>query len=302
MSETSFSILKKMIFIPSIICTLGVIIMILSYKIKRSPQHLNLLFLSLNDLIYYISILLPFDEKEIISNVCLTQGLLTNFTKQGSIIWYFIISYTCLINTLNSKYYLQNKVKFTIIYLLCSLIIPFIYCLYLYFFDLIGNDIYYCNIFLKSELMKFYIMKNQCYILFFEIFEYFLNLFCYKKCSKYILNIEKNTKKKNNEHNKNNKLLIKIPFIYLIISPIGILNTFFRIYSYLQINFLLEYLNLFSEGFKGIFIFIIFSLNIHFSKVKKNMKKIKLRKKKKYFPDKKENSLLEPFFLLKDEN
>ena len=75
------------------------------------------------------------------SNVCLTQGLLTNFTKQGSIIWYFIISYTCLINTLNSKYYLQNKVKFTIIFLLCSLLIPFIYCLYLYFFDLIGNDI-----------------------------------------------------------------------------------------------------------------------------------------------------------------
>ena len=149
--------------------------------------------------------------------------------------------------------------------------------------------------------MKFYIMKNQSYILFFEIFEYFLNLFCYKKCSKYILNIEKNTKKKNNEHNKNNKLLIKIPFIYLIISPIGILNTFFRIYSYLQINFLLEYLNLFSEGFKGIFIFIIFILNIHFSNVKKNMKKIKLRKKKKYFPDKKENSLLD-FLLLKDEN
>ena len=66
MSETSFSILKKIIFIPSIICTLGVIIMILSYKIKRSPQHLNLLFLSLNDLIYYISILLLFNDDEII--------------------------------------------------------------------------------------------------------------------------------------------------------------------------------------------------------------------------------------------
>ena len=254
MDNTYLLFLKKLFLIPSIICTIPVLIMILAYKIKKYPSYINVLFLLLNDLLYYVSILLTFNNKELIDSLCITQGFLLNFSKQGSIIFNFFISYTCLMETINPKYYLQNRFKFTIIFLLCSTLIPFFICLYLYIFNLFGNDIYYCSLPLSTKIKRFFVINTQGIILFFEIFEYFLILYCYKNCKKLIQNIEKRSKKTI----KINKQILYFPLIYLIISPVGMFNKYKRLINFLEIYPFFEYLNLILEGLKGIIILLLF--------------------------------------------
>ena len=278
MDNTYLLFLKKLFLIPSIICTIPVLIMILAYKIKKYPSYINVLFLLLNDLLYYVSILLTFNNKELIDSLCITQGFLLNFSKQGSIIWNFFISYTCLMETINPKYYFQNRFKLTIIFLLCSILIPIIICLYLYIFNLYGNDIYYCSLSLNTKIKRLYVMKNQRIILFLEIFEYFLILYCYKKCKELIFTIENKIKKKI----KSNTEILYYPLIYLIISPIGMINKLKRLQYFLEIYPFFEYLNLILEGLKGIFILLLFftstSLHVNISKPIKKVKKRKYNK------------------------
>ena len=278
MDNTYLLFFKKLFLIPSILCTIPVIIMILAYKIKKYPSYINLLFLLLNDLLYFVSILLTFYNNELIDSLCITQGFLLNFSKQGSIIWNFFICYTCLIEIINPKYYIHNKFRFTIIFLFFSTLIPFFICLYLYIFNLYGNDIYYCSLSLNTKIKRIFIMNNQRVILFFEVFEYFLILYCYKKCKAFIFNIENKIKKKI----KSNKEILYYPLIYLIISPIGIINKFKRLQSFLEISPFFEYLNLILEGLKGIFILLLFftspGLQINISKPFKKSKKKKYNK------------------------
>ena len=272
-------IFKKIFGIVSIILLIFISMLFwFSKKIKRKITNNSILYLTIIEIGYLISVLLPYDINNPDSNLCFTQALLINFFHHGRLLWCFLMAYLCIMESMNKMFFENHLILFSILFLFVLLLIPFFSSLFLFLNKLSGNYGAYCLLPLNNEEMRYYVITIHIYYTAMKLCFIIITLYC-------IIQSRKNKKifKKIGNYKSNHKHLI-YPKVICILQTIDLSTNVYKIVFINSSTFLMELLHIFLNCSEGIFVFIIFVrsslFQTLFSRFYKNFKKKRRNKKK----------------------
>jgi hypothetical protein len=157
-------IFKKLFSIVSLILLFFISMLFwFSKKIRRRITNIGILYLIITEILYLISILLPYDINNPDSKLCFAESLLINFFNHARLAWCFLMTYICIMESMNKLSFENHFLLFSIIYIFILITIPFLLSLYVYLNDLSGNYGAYCYLPLNNEEMRFYIVRIHIY-------------------------------------------------------------------------------------------------------------------------------------------
>jgi hypothetical protein len=272
-------IFKKIFGIVSIILLIFIVLLFwFSKKIKRKITNNSILYLTMIEIGYLISVLLPYYINNPDSNLCFIETLLINFFNHGRIVWCFLMTYLCIMESMNKILFENHLLLFSILFLFILLLISFLSSLFLFLNKLSGNYGAYCFLPLNNEEMRYYVIKIHIY--------YTAIKFCFIIITLYnIIQSRKNKKifKKVGNYKSNHKYLI-YPKIICFLQTLDLGTNIYKIILINSSTFWIELLHIFLNCSEGSFVFIIFVrsslFQTLFSRFYKNFKKKKRNKKK----------------------
>ena len=249
-----------------------------SKNIKKRITNISILYLTIFEICYLISILLPYNINNPDSNLCLAETLLINFFHHGRLSWCFLMSYLCIMESMNKISFENHLVLFSIIFMIVLILIPFFSSFFIFFNKLSGNYGAYCYLPLNNEEMRYYIIKTHIYFTAIKFCFIIITFYC-------IIQSKKNKKifKKVGNYKSNHKYL-SYPKIICYLQTVDLSTNIYKIVSINSSTFWIELLHIFLNCSEGLFIFIIFVrstlFQTLFSKFYKSFKKKRTNKKK----------------------
>lgn len=272
-------IFKKLFSIVSLILLFFISMLFwFSKKIKRRITNIGILYLIIIEILYLISILLPYDINNPDSKLCFAESLLINFFNHARLAWCFLMTYICIMESMNKLSFENHFLLFSIIYIFILITIPFLLSLYVYLNDLSGNYGAYCYLPLNNEEMRFYIVRIHIY--------YTAIKFCFIVITFYCIFQSKKNKKlyKKAGNYKSNYKYLSYPKLICFLQFLDLSTNIYKIVKINSSTFWMELLHIFLNCSEGIFIFIIFVrstlFQTLFSIFYKNFKKRRASRKK----------------------
>lgn len=277
---TTLLIFKKLFTIVSLILLIFIAMLFwFSKNIKNRITNKGILYLALIEILYLISILLPYNSNNPDNTLCFVESLLINFFSHSRIVWCFLMSYVCIMESMNKQTFENHPLLIAFSFLFILFIIPFLSSLFLFLNELSGNYGAYCFLPLNNEEMRYYIVKIHIFYTALKVCFIIITFYCIYQSKKY-----KKIFKKFVKYKSNNKYLIYPKLICILQS----LDTGTNIYKIISINsstFLIELVHIVLNCSEGIFIFIIFIrsslFQTLFSRFYKKFKKRRGQKKKR---------------------
>lgn len=284
-------IFKKLFSILSLLVLIFIAMLFwFSKKIKRRITNKSILYITLIEILYLISVLLPYNINNPDSKLCFTESILINFFHFARLTWCFLMTYICIMESMNKIIFENHLILFSIIFIFLLILIPFFSSLYIFLNDLSGNYGAYCYLPLNNEEMRFYIIKIHIYYTAFKACFIIITFYC-------ILQSRRNKKifKNVGNYKSNHKYLI-YPKIICIMQSLDIITNIYKIASINSSTFWIELLHIFLNCSEGLFIFIFFVrstlFQTLFSRFYKNFKKRRGNKKKRRSTFRSINSLM----------
>ena len=272
-------IFKKVFGIASLILLIFIAMLFwFSKNIKRKITNTSILYLSIIEICYLISILLPYNNNNPDSTLCYTESLLINFFYNSRLVWCVLMSYICIMESMNKIAFENHPLLFSIIFASILFLIPFISSLFLFINELSGNYGAYCYLPLNNEEMRYYINTIHIYYTAIKACFIIITFYC-------IYQSRKNKKifKKLANYKSNHKYLV-YPKIICILQTFDILTNIYKIIFINSSTFWIELIHIFLNCSEGIFIFIFFIrstlFQTLFSRFYKKVKKRRGFKKK----------------------
>ena len=268
-------IFKKIFGIVSIILLIFIALLFwFSKKIKGKITNNSILYLTIIEIGYLISVLLPYYINNPDSNLCFTQTLLINFFHHGRLLWCFLMAYLCIMESMNKMFFENHLILFSILFLFILLLIPFFSSLLLFLNKISGNYGAYCFLPLNNEEMRYYVITIHIYYTAIQLCFIIITLHN-------VIQSRKNRKifKKVGNYKSNHKYLI-YPKVICILQTVDLSTNIYKIVFINSSTFFMELLHIFLNCSEGLFVFIIFVrsplFQTLFSRFYKNFKKKKL--------------------------
>ena len=284
-------ILKKIISILSLLVLIFIVMLFwFSKKLKKRITNISILYLALIEIFYLISVLLPYNINEPDSKLCFAESLLINFFHHARLTWCFLMTYLCIMESMNKITFENHFLLFSIIFIFLLILIPFCSSIYIYLNDLSGNYGAYCFLPLNNEEMRFYIIRIHIYFTAVKFCFIIITFYC-------ILQSRRNKKifKNVGNYKSNHKYLIYAK-IMCILQSVDIITNIYKIVTINSSTFWIELLHIFLNCSEGMFIFIFFVrstlFQTLFSRFYKNIKKRRANKKKRRNTFRSINSLI----------
>ena len=284
-------ILKKIFSILSLIVLIFISMLFwFSKKIKKRITNICILYLTIIEIGYLISILLPYNINNPDSNLCFAETLLINFFHHCRLAWCFLMAHICILESMNKISFENHHILCSIIFIIILILIPFPSSIFLFINRLSGNYGAYCHLPLNNEEMRFYIIKTHIYFTAVKLCFIIITFYC-------ILQSKKNKKifRKVSNYKNNHKYLI-YPKLICWLQTADLSTNIYKIVLINSSTFWVELLHIFLNCSEGIFIFIIFIrstlFQILFSRFYKNFKKNRGNKRKHGNTFKSINSLI----------
>ena len=249
--------IKRFCCIPSLIACVIILSLFWFFKEIRGISIENIIYLTFSEIVYSISLLLPFYSEKPHSYLCLIQSFLLNFCIYSRFIWTSIISYCCLTNTIKHDYLERHKTFYRNLFLSIAIIIPFCLSVYLVAYSMYGNSGCYCWLSIDSDDRRGFMRKNQIFFLFVKITIMILILFFVVKTMK-ILSMQR---RRNKNKLGDNEHLKYYPILLLFGSSFGVINRIVNIVSINTFYVWLISIQLIADSIQGVFIFLIFILS-----------------------------------------
>jgi len=273
------SIFKKIFGIISLIVLIFISMLFwFSKKIKARITNKSILYLTLIEIGYLISVLLPYYNMSPDSDLCFAETLLINFFGNCRIVWCFLMTYICIMESMNKLSFENHNLLFSILFILAIVLIPILTSLFLFFNRLSGNYGAYCLLPLNNEEMRLYTIKIHIYYTAFKFGFIIMTLYCIYKSRK-----NRKMFKKVGNYKSNHKYLI-YPKLICCLQMIDLSTNIYKIIKINSSMFWIELLHIFLNCSEGIFIFIIFVrstlFQTLFSRFYKKFKKKRIGKKK----------------------
>ena len=272
-------IFKKIFSIISLILLIFIAMLFwFSKNIKKKITNNSILYLILVEILYLITILLPYNYNNPDSTLCFSESLLINFFYHSRLIWCFLMSYICIMESMNKSFFQNHRILLSIICVFILLTIPFFSSLFIYVNKLSGNYGAYCYLPLNNEEMRFYVIKIHIYFTALKICCIIMTFYCIYQSRK-----NKKILKKLGKYKSNHKYLI-YPKLICILQTFDIGTNIYKIFFINSSNFWIELLHIFLNCSEGVFIFIFFMrsslFQTLFSRFYKKFKKRRSHKKK----------------------
>jgi hypothetical protein len=276
----SLLIFKKIFAISSLIILFFVALLFwFSEKVKKKIINKCILYLTLIEIGYLISVLLPYNNYNPDTELCFAEALLINFFSHCRLVWCFLMTYICIMESMNKLFFENHEFLISIIFLLMLILIPALTTLYLSLKKLSGNYGVYCLLPLNNEEMRFYIIKIHIYYTAFKIGFILITFYC-------IFQSRKNKKilKNFSNYRSNHKYLI-YPKIICFMQTLDVGTNIYKIILINSSNYFIELAHIFLNCSEGIviFIFLVRSslFQTLFSRFYKKFKKKRDNKKKR---------------------
>ena len=272
-------IFKKIFSIVSLILLIFISMLFwFSKNIKKKITNNSILYLIIIEILYLISILLPYNYNNPDSSLCFFESLLINYFYHSRLIWCFVMSYVCIMESMNKICFQNHPVFLSFLCVFILLILPFFSTLFLYVNELSGNYGAYCYLPLNNEEMRYYVIKIHIYFTAIKICFIIMTFYCIYQSKK-----NKKIMKNLGKYKSNHKYLI-YPKIICILQSFDIGTNIYKIITINSSNFLIELLHIFLNCSEGVFIFIFFMkstlFQTLFSRFYKKLKKRRAYKKK----------------------
>jgi hypothetical protein len=284
-------ILKKLFGILSLLVLIFIAMLFwFSKKVKKRITNQSILYLTLIEIFYLISVLLPYNINDPDSKLCFAESLLINFFHHARLAWCFLMTHLCIMESMNKITFENHLLLFSILFIFLLIIIPFLSSLHIFLNDLSGNYGAYCYLPLNNEEMRFYIIKVHIYYTAAKLCFIIITFYC-------IIQSRRNKKifKNVGNYKSNHKYLI-YPKIICILQTLDITTDIYKIVTINSSSFWIEFLHIFLNCSEGIFIFIFFVrstlFQTLFSRFYKNFKKRRANKKKRRNTFRSINSLI----------
>ena len=284
-------ILKKLFGILSLLVLIFIAMLFwFSKKVKKRITNQSILYLTLIEIFYLISVLLPYNINDPDSKLCFAESLLINFFHHARLAWCFLMTHLCIMESMNKITFENHLLLFSILFIFLLIIIPFLSSLHIFLNDLSGNYGAYCYLPLNNEEMRFYIIKVHIYYTAAKLCFIIITFYC-------IIQSRRNKKifKNVGNYKSNHKYLI-YPKIICILQTLDITTNIYKIVTINSSSFWIEFLHIFLNCSEGIFIFIFFVrstlFQTLFSRFYKNFKKRRANKKKRRNTFRSINSLI----------
>ena len=244
-------IFKKLFGIISLIILIFVALLFwFSAKIKKKIINKSILYLTLIEIGYLISVLLPYNSNTPDNDLCFAESLLINFFSNCRIVWSFLMAYICIMESMNKLFFENHDFLLSIIFLLVLIILPSLTTLFLFINKLSGNYGAYCLLPLNNEEMRFYIIKIHIYYTAFKLSFILITFYCIYQSRK-----NKKILKDATNYRSNHKYLI-YPKIICCMQTLDIGTNIYKIISINSSTFLIELIHIFLNCTEGIVIFI----------------------------------------------
>jgi len=290
-------IFKKLFSIISLIFLIFISMLFwFSKKIRRRIVNKSILYLTIIEIGYLISVLLPYYINNPDSDLCFAESLLISFFSHARILWCFLMSYICIMESMNKLAFENHLLLFSIIFILTLIIIPLIPTLFIFLNRLSGNYGAYCFLPLNNEEMRYHIIRIHIFYTSIKFSFIIMTFYC-------IYQSRKNKKlyhKKVSNYKSNHKYL-NYPKLICCLQTLDIATNIYKIIFINSSTFWIELAHLFLNCSEGIFIFIIFLrstlFQTLFSRFYKNFKVKKRGNKKRG-----RNTIKSINDLLKDKN
>ena len=246
---------------------------------KKKITNNSILYLIIIEILYLITILLPYNYNNPDSKLCFSESLLINFFYYSRLIWCFLMSYICIMESMNKILFENHRLLLSIICVFILLIIPFFSSFFLYVNELSGNYGAYCYLPLNNEEMRFYVIKIHIYYTTLNLCFIIMTFYCIYQSKK-----NKKVFKKLGKFKSNHKYLI-YPKIICFLQTLDLGTNIYKIIFINSSTFWIELLHIFLNCSEGIFIFIFFMksslFQTLFSRFYKKFKKRSHKKKHK---------------------
>ena len=210
----------------SIITSVIDIILYIFFPQNRSFSFSNIIILSVINLIYSISTLLPTDitlKQPEYTTMCQIQSFMVNSAHCAQYLQVSIISYCIFIKLITRNHLEKNSKMYRSLFIAILLTFPIVFSLYILFTKSHGSSIVYCWINIYTLYKKTHIRKVVLNYYITIWFLLLLNLF-------FIIKI-KVMMKKNKIKNEIYEHLIKYPIILMIFSFPGTFNSLYRLFQ-----------------------------------------------------------------------
>ena len=247
------------ILIHKICTSLSIIISILDiflywfFPQNRNFSFTNIIILSIINLIYSISTLLPFDENMTQpenSTICAIQSFLVNLSHSAQYLQVSIISYCIFIKIIKRNFLDKNYKIYRLIFFILLLSFPLIFSIYLLITRGYGNSGIFCWIDIYTVYRRNFIKK--------VILNYYITIWFLLLINLFFIVKIKATLKKNKIKNEIYDHLIKYPIILIISAFPTTFNVLYRIFNKNKKIVFFVYLQVIFESCFGMIINIIF--------------------------------------------
>lgn len=273
-------IFKKIFGIVSLLLLIFISLLFwFSKKIRRRITNRSILFLTIIEIGYLISVLLPYYIGNPDGDLCFAESLLINFFSHGRIIWCFLMSYICIMESMNKMTFENHLLLFTIIYIAALIAIPLLSSLFIFFNRLSGNYGAYCYLPLNNEEMRYHVIRIHIFYTSIKSSFIIMTFYCIYQSKK-----NKKLYNKKVENYKSNHKYLTYPKLICCLQTLDIGTNIYKIVSINSSTFWIELVHIFLNCSEGTFIFIIFLrstlFQTLFSRFYKNFKKKKRGNKK----------------------
>ena len=251
-SKTHFLILKICTSL-SIITSILDIFLYWFFPQNRNFSFSNIIILSLVNLIYSISTLLPFDSesKELEnSTICEIQSFFVNLSHSAQYLQVSIMSYCIFIKIIKRNHLEKNYKLYRFFFFLLLLSFPLAFSIYILLTKSYGNSGIFCWVDIYTLYKRTFIKK--------VILNYYITIWFLLLMNLFFITKIKVTLRKNKIKNEIYEHLIKYPIILVICSFPTTFNVLFRIFNNNKEIDLFIYLQILFESCFGMIINVIF--------------------------------------------